>query len=246
MLDTNNSTPGRRQPIFNLPPAIVILIAVLVGIHAARTTLLSPEANFDLILRFGFIPLRVLEPDTIGTALPGGPMAALWSFVTHALLHGNWAHLIFNSFWLLAFGSAVAWRFGSVRFFLFSAAGAICGALTFLAFHTDGLTPMIGVSGAVSAHMAAASRFMFSSSGPFTNIGGPLAYHHPAPPLTVALLDRRVLAFLAIFFGLNILFGFFLAGSIAFTSGAIAWEAHLGGFLCGLLLFGYFDPVASR
>lgn len=246
MLDTHNFAPEGRQPVFNLPPAIIASLVVLFGIHAARTTFLGPEADFDLILRLGFIPLRVLEPWTIGAVLPGGPSAAWWGFVTHALLHGDWLHLIFNSVWLVAFGSAVAWRFGNTRFFLFSAAGAACGAATFLAFDLDGLTPMIGASGAVSAHMAAASRFVFFAGGPIAGSRDLMSYRRPAPPLAVALSDRRVLAFLAIFFGLNILFGLVLAGAIAGTSDTIAWEAHIGGFLGGLILFRYFDPVARR
>jgi len=71
MLDMNNFDPERRQPVFNLPPAIVSSLLVLVGIHVARVSLLSGEADFDLVLRFAFIPLRVLEPNTIGTAIPG-------------------------------------------------------------------------------------------------------------------------------------------------------------------------------
>ena len=66
------------------------------------------EADFDLVLRFAFIPLRVLEPEEFGSIVPGGPAAALWSFVTYALLHADWAHLIFNRLWLAAFGAP--WR----------------------------------------------------------------------------------------------------------------------------------------
>ena len=64
----------------------------------------------------------------------------------------------------------------------------------------------------------------------------------PAQPLWRALRDRRVLSFLAIWFGVNIVFGL---GSIAIgTEGvSVAWQAHIGGFLAGLLLFSLFDPV---
>jgi membrane associated rhomboid family serine protease len=242
MLDSNNFAPERRQPVFNLPPVILASLAVLIGIHAVRTTLLSPEANFELVLRFAFIPLRVLEPETIGAAIPGGSAAAWWSFVTYALLHGDWMHVIFNSLWLAAFGSTLAWRFGTARFVAFSAIGAIAGAVVFLLLNSKELTPMIGASAAVSAHMAGASRFAFFGGGPFGNFGGPAVFRRPAPPLQVAMSDRRVMAFLAVWFGLNLLFGL-LAGNSSIASGPIAWEAHLGGFLAGLLLFRYFDPI---
>jgi membrane associated rhomboid family serine protease len=56
------------------------------------------------------------------------------------------------------------------------------------------------------------------------------------------LRDRRVLGFLGIWFGVNIIFG---VGSIAIgVDGAnVAWQAHIGGFLAGLLLFSLFDPI---
>lgn len=241
----NNFAPGPRQPVFNLPPAIVACLAVLVGIHAARLLLLTPQADFDLILRFAFIPLRVLEPETIGAAVPGGPAAAWWSFVTYALFHADWAHLVFNGLWLAAFGAPLAWRFGSARFFGFSVVGAIAGALLFLAFNSHELTPMIGASAAISAHMAGASRFAFFSGGPMVGFNGPAAYRRPAPPLLTALMDRRVMTFLAIWFSLNLLFGLF-AGNTTLASGPIAWEAHIGGFLAGLIAFRYFDPIAPR
>lgn len=241
MLDMKNFAP-ERQPVFNLPPAIVASLAVLIGIHAARVTLLSAEADFDLVLRFAFIPLRVLEPYTIGTAIPGGPAAAWWSFVTYALLHADWAHLIFNGLWMAAFGSPLAWRFGTSRFLSFSVLGAIAGAVVFLLLNSDGLTPMIGASAAVSAHMAGASRFAFFAGGPLGGLDGPAAYRRPAPPLMTAMTDRRVLTFLAVWFVLNLLFGLFV-GNSALASGPIAWEAHIGGFLAGLVLFRYFDPI---
>jgi membrane associated rhomboid family serine protease len=57
-----------------------------------------------------------------------------------------------------------------------------------------------------------------------------------------ALRDRRVLAFLAIWFGVNIVFG--LASIAIGAEGvSVAWQAHIGGFLAGLLLFSLFDPV---
>ena len=63
-------------------------------------------------------------------------------------------------------------------------------------------------------------------------------------PLTAVLRDARILTFLAVWFGLNLLFGI---GSLSLGGGeqAIAWQAHIGGFLAGLLAFAAFDPVKS-
>jgi membrane associated rhomboid family serine protease len=242
MANPQNSAPQERQPILNLPPVIIGCLAVLIGIHLARITFLGPEADFDLLLRFAFIPVRVMQPETVGNVIPGGPAAAWWSFVTYAFFHADWAHLGFNGLWLTAFGSPLAWRFGTTRFLLFSAVGAIAGALFYLAFNLSGEQPMIGASAAISAHMAGASRFVFSAGGPLRGFTGIAAYHRPAQPLGKAIGDPRVLAFLAVWFGLNLLFGFW-GPDAGLASGAIAWEAHIGGFLAGLILFPIFDPV---
>ena len=68
------------------------------------------------------------------------------------------------------------------------------------------------------------------------------ADHVPAAPLLAAFRNPRVVAFVGVWFGLNLLFGLGSL-SIAGANQAVAWEAHLGGFLAGLLLFSAFDPV---
>ena len=85
-----------------------------------------------------------------------------------------------------------------------------------------------------------------SAVGPLGLIGrnDPAAYRVPALPLIAVLRDPRVLAFLGVWFGLNLLFGI---GSLSLDGGeqAIAWQAHIGGFLAGLLAFAAFDPVKA-
>jgi membrane associated rhomboid family serine protease len=106
---------------------------------------------------------------------------------------------------------------------------------------------MIGASGAVSGFMAGATRFAFHNGGPlavFRNEEA-AAYSVPAPPLSSALRDSRMVAFLVVWFGLNLLFGLLGAGASGGDQ-IIAWEAHIGGFLAGLLLFPLFDPVTAR
>ncbi len=243
--DTMNVDPrfapaAGRQRVFNLPPVLVAVIATLFGVQVLRDYVLGPAAAVEFLVAFAFIPVRVMES---GLGLPGGEGARLWTFATYALLHADWAHLIFNTLWLAAFGAAVAWRFGAWRFLGFSAVGAITGAALHLGLYPGSVVPLVGASAAISAHMAAAARFAFSSPGPAMGFqgGGPAAYRRPAPPLSMALRDRRVLTFLGVWFATNLLFGLFGGGSVA--SGAIAWEAPIGGFLAGLLFFPVFDPV---
>jgi membrane associated rhomboid family serine protease len=233
---------GRREPLLNLPPAVAGFLLVIVAIHLVRAFLLSDEANVWTLVTFAFIPARI--GGTIDLPFPGGIAGELWTFVTYALLHANFAHLIVNSVWLAAFGSPLAWRFGVTRFLLFSAGGAIAGALAHLALHSSEAIPLVGASAAISGHMAAICRFGFGRIG---SLRGATAedWQRPARPLIEALRDRRVLGFLIAWFAVNLAFGL-TNGAGAVQSGAIAWEAHIGGFLFGLLAFRLFDPSRNR
>lgn len=231
--------PATRQPIFNLPPVVSALIALLLAIHAGREFLLDDDAYVQAILTFAFIPLRVTQPDVFASVAPAG--AEIWSFLTYAALHGDWGHVIVNTIWLAAFGTPLARRFGAGRFLAFAAVGAIAGAILHLAIVPQAMTPMVGASAAVSALMAGAARFAFQSGGPMWGQGGDWAYQQPAAPLTEMMRDRRVMTFLGIWFAVNLVFG--LTSGAGLASGGVAWDAHIGGFLAGLLLFRFFDPV---
>jgi membrane associated rhomboid family serine protease len=93
--------------------------------------------------------------------------------------------------------------------------------------------------------MAAAARFAFQRGGPLEMWRDRAeACRVPAAPLSVSLRDARVIAFLLVWFGVNILFGVFSMGMPGVEQ-AIAWQAHIGGFLAGLLAFAAFDPVPA-
>lgn len=233
----------QREPIFNIPAVILALLAVLVAIHVTWTMLLSDEQGVEFLLTFAFIPARYDSSLVLGGALPGGGGAQAWTFVTYSLIHADWTHLCVNAIWLLPFGAAVARRFGPRRFLAFYAVTAAAGAVAHLATHPGAQAPMIGASAAISGTMAAAMRFAFQRGGPlsFWRRGEDADYRVPAIPLVGVLRDPRVIAFLAAWFGINLLFGL---GSLqlAGQNQEVAWQAHIGGFLAGLLLFSLFDP----
>lgn len=237
---------SEREPILNIPGVLTALIAVLCAIHAARY-MLPPVSDENIIWMFGFVPKRYDSSIFEAHVIYGGTGAAIWSFVTYAMLHADWSHLGFNMLWLLPFGSALARRFGPFRFLTFLAVTAVGGALAHLATHTHEVAPMIGASAAISGAMAGAIRFAFQR-GSFLGLRrgiGDEAAHVPALPLFAALRNPRVAIFLAIWFGVNIVFGL---GSMTMGGQAqsIAWQAHIGGFLAGLLLFSFFDPITPR
>ncbi len=233
--------PPAREPFLTLPAALTAYVVLLAVIHL-RVLLPSDLENWT-VEAFGFIPKRY-DSTLLSAGFPGGEGANVWTFVTYSLLHANLSHIGFNVLWLLPFGSALARRFGALRFFAFMAVTAAAGALAHLATHEHELAPMIGASASVSGAMAAAIRFAFASGSflAFNRGDADAAARVPAQPLWQALRDRRVLAFLAMWFGVNIVFGL---GSVAvgMEGVSVAWQAHIGGFLAGLLLFSLFDPV---
>lgn len=230
----------RREPMFNVPPVVLATLALLVAIHLVRAYGLTPAQDLDFLVRFAFIPARY-DPALASTA-PGGVGAWIWTFFTYALIHGDVTHLGVNAVWLLAFGSAVARRFGALRFVLFALVTAAAGALVYLLTHQGEIYPMVGASAAISGFMAAAMRFMFQSG---RTVFANRMYRAPAAPLSVVLRDPRALAFLGAWFAINLIFGLG-AISIGEAEQSIAWQAHIGGFLAGLLLFRWFDPVPRR
>jgi membrane associated rhomboid family serine protease len=247
-LTWNHFVQPARERIFNVPVVVLSLLAVMGLVHVVTDLLLSAE-QADLFLKlFAFWParydLRILNqaPWMLGWG------AAVWTFATYAFIHGSFMHLGFNAVWLLAFGTPVARRFGPLRFLIFFLATAAVGAAVHLAVHVCEGVPMVGASAAISGAMAAALRFVFQRGGPLGTFRSDdaAAYRVPATPLSVMLRDPRPVVFVAIWFGVNVLFGLFGA-DVAVLLGEgempIAWEAHIGGFLAGLVGFVLFDPV---
>ena len=231
-----------REPILTLPGALTAYVALLAVIHVGRL-LLPPELDDLVIELFGFVPRRY-DQTLLSMPFPGGAGAKVWSFVTYSLLHANLSHIGFNVLWLLPFGSALARRFGAIRFFVFMAVTAAGGAAAHLITHEHELAPMIGASASVSGAMAAAIRFAFvrGSFLSFNRSDADTAARVPALPLSRALRDGRVVGFVAVWFGVNIIFGVGAIGVDSETT-SVAWQAHIGGFFAGLLLFTLFDPV---
>lgn len=232
---------ARREPVLTLPGALTAYILLLAVVHLR--VLLPPELENWTVDVFGFIPKRY-DSTLLAITFPGGTGAKVWTFFTYSLLHANLSHLGFNVLWLLPFGSALARRFGGVRFFLFMAITAAVGALAHLVTHEHAVAPMIGASASVSGTMAAAIRFAFvrGSFLSFSRGDADVAARVPALSLMRAMRNPRVLGFLGVWFGINIIFG---VGSIAIGSdgASVAWQAHIGGFIAGLVLFSLFDPV---
>lgn len=247
VLPHRNVSLLQREPIFNVPAVVVGLLVILAAIHFARVYLLTPSQDELMLGLMAFDPIRY-EPSILpGGILPGGFGAEVWTFFTYTLIHASWLHYGVNAIWLLPFGSAMARRFGPWRFMAFFAVTGAAGALAHLIAYAGQNAPVIGASAAISGTMAGAMRFAFQPGGPlhFLRTGEDVDFRVPALPLTKVFRDPRVLLFLGVWFGINFVFGAtsLPVGSGLDSGGVVAWQAHIGGFLAGLILFSWFDPA---
>ena len=260
---------AQKERIFNLPPVVLGIVLLLIAIEAI-SQLVAPETYLEILQRFAFVPGRftfAFDPARVTTAFNTIPEDAesralaarfflgdgrplWWTPLTYAFLHGGWLHVGMNCLWFVAFGSPVARRFGASRFLFFCAAAAVAGAVMHYATHIADLEPVVGASAAVSGVMAAAVRFVFQPGAPLDEALGfgpraneDQAYRQPPLPLRDILSNRSAISFLGFWFLANFLFGT-IPTPLSGTGETVAWEAHIGGFLIGLLAFRWFDPPA--
>ncbi len=230
-----------REPIFNVPGVVLALLALFVAVHIARSLLPADQEEW-WTAALAFIPARCCG---LAADLPGGKVATVTSYITHLFVHGDVTHLTINSAWLLAFGTPVARRIDAWRFLAFFAFTGIAGALLYLAVNGGVLTLMVGASGAISGLMGAAFRFVFRG----LEERGPWAFTATAPRIPLlgladTLRDRRIVMAVAAWTLLNVVLALGPLSGLTEAAG-IAWEAHLGGFYAGLLLFGLIDRPPS-
>src|SRR5579862_3975663 len=235
----------RHEPIFNVPPVVVATVVLLLLVHALRMWVFSEAQDTEFLLTFAFIPARY-DANLAAGAFPGGFGADLWTFFTYAFIHADLLHIGLNLAWLLPFGTALARRFGALRYTGFMLVTAAAGALAYLVSNPEQMAPMIGASAAISGAMAAAMRFVFQQGGMLGLSGEADAHRVPARPLLATLTDVRFLMFLVVWLGLNMLFGLGTMSIGGEDGQAIAWQAHIGGFFAGLILFNAFDPAVPQ
>ncbi|WP_323013952.1 rhomboid family intramembrane serine protease [Devosia sp.] len=231
-----------REPIFLLPGAVTAVIGVLVAIHLASSMVLNQTALLQLYFWFAFQPLRILAGmEDISMAVP-----LIWTPFSHALLHGSWEHLGVNAAWFAIFATPVTRRYGAgpmlAIFFISAAAGAALFAATTL--YSGQYAYLIGASGGVAGLTGAAVRFIFQPI---------LVTRHPETGERIVLgrqlaglrqlwADKRARFFTLIWVVVNAAVP--LAPLFVGQDLGIAWQAHLGGFVAGLLVVGLFERRA--
>jgi len=195
-----------------------LLVAANALVFLLELGLSKPELQ-ELFYRFGFVP-KFFWADPLGHA---------YTLFTSMFLHGGFAHILGNMWFLWVFGDNVEDRLGSGRFLLFYLLGGAAAALAQGLMDPGSTQPMIGASGAVSAVLGAYYKLF-----------------PKAPVLTMVLLF-----FYPVFFYLP---AWFYLGYWAFLQfiealmgvPGIAFWAHLGGFLYGVFAVRWFLSTKPR
>lgn len=228
----NGTGPGRRppsQPIFNSPPVVTWMIAIMAGIWLLQ--LILPSALIDPVtFFFSFIPAR------LSYDFPSGVPVLLLGSLTYQFLHADFTHMALNSVWMLIFGTIVARRIELRSFIAFFIVCGVVGAAVHLLIAPGSHIPVVGASGAISGLMGAAGRFaLFPPQGGLHLSMD--ASHAPVVPLS----DRRLQAFAGVWIAINLVFGLGSGLGSGSSGQLIAWDIHIAGLIAGLVLFPRFD-----
>jgi membrane associated rhomboid family serine protease len=217
MFPIQDSVPSRSVPLVT---RALIFINVIVFFFEL---MLSQQSIDQVFYLFGVVPARFTHPEW--AAYVGFPVDSYWALLTYQFLHGGWLHIIFNMWTLWIFGDNVEDRMGPVRFTIFYLLCGVIAGLTQLVTNPDSTIPSVGASGAIAGVLG--------------------AYLLLFP--TARLIVMFPIFFFPFFFELPAVlylgFWFFsqlFSGTLALAGpqqvGGIAWWAHIGGFLSGMLL----------
>ena len=207
MLPIGDSNPRRR-----FPWVTVLLIGANTVVHIYQM-FLPASAQQSFVLQAGLIARDV-------THNPGLPVA--FDMLTSIFLHGSWLHLLGNMLYLWVFGDNIEERLGTIGFIAFYLLAGIGAALAQVAANPNSTTPMIGASGAIAGVL------------------GAYLVIFPRARVRTLILFRFILVrelpaviVLGFWFVLQLINGLLGAGN---ADGGVAWFAHIGGFVIGVLV----------
>jgi membrane associated rhomboid family serine protease len=218
-------------------PAVVTILIILANalVWVFIQGMGSDPALTKSVFTFGLIPGELLHTIAPGTSFPVGnnvsyviEAQANWpTMVTSMFMHGGWFHIIGNMWFLKVFGDNVEDSMGSFRFLVFYLLCGLAAAGTQMYLAPKSAIPMVGASGAISGVM------------------GAYALLYPRAPI-------HMLVFLGIFITRIIVPAYFMLGywfllqlmstlpSLGKTGGGVAFGAHVGGFVAGIVLIFFF------
>ncbi len=217
MLPIKDTIPSRSFPLVNWA---LIAINVVVFLEMASA---GPWVQ-ETVLTYALIPRRFL----LGLDDPHQYL----TLFTSMFMHSGWAHLLSNMLALSIFGDNVEDRMGSLRFLIFYILSGAAAALAHIFFNSFSIIPTVGASGAISGILAA--YFIFF---PHSRVITLLPFF-----FLPWFVEIPALFYLGFWFLSQLMNGMFTVISGVQALGGVAWWAHVGGFVAGLILapfFGY-------
>lgn len=228
MIPLKDMTPRRTWPVVTLT-----LIAANVAVFVHQISLSSRAAD-AFVVKYGLVPAK------IQMALAGhhySLMQALIPLITCMFLHAGFLHILGNMWFLWIFGANVEDRLGSLPYVMFYLICGIGSGMAQAAFSWGSHIPSIGASGAISGVLGAYIVF-FPGSRILTLV-----------PLFIIFCTARIPAviFIGLWFVVQFLSGLSSLGATnAAAGGGVAWWAHVGGFMLGVLLAWAAKPGGQR
>lgn len=213
MFPLQDTIPRRESPFVTW-----LIVAINVFVFFIELSLSSTMLE-TFIREFGLVPARYMRPDWLQRPI------SYWPFLTNMFVHGGWLHLIGNMWTLWIFGDNVEDRLGHVRYAIFYVLCGITASLTHVVLNPGSAVPTIGASGAIAGVMGAYF-FLFPYSRIIALV--PLFFF----PWFV---EVPAILYLGFWFMTQLFSGSF-ALMAPEAGGGIAWWAHIGGFVMGLIL----------
>ncbi len=218
MFPLHDSIPTRFPPI-----AVWCLVCANALVFAFELSLPAKELQ-NFVYLFGIVPARYSHPEWAASV--GLSPGDYWPFLTSMFLHGGWLHIIGNMWFLWLFGDNVEDRMGSIRFLFFYLLCGLVAAVVQVLVYPDSTIPTVGASGAI-AGVLGAYLVMYPRAQVIVMV--PILFYPFIFSLPAAF-------FLAFWFFMQ-----FFSGTAALLEpsqmGGVAWWAHVGGFLAGMLFY---------
>ncbi|NLW82411.1 MAG: rhomboid family intramembrane serine protease [Desulfovibrionales bacterium] len=219
MFPLRDNIPSRHRPY-----TVILLIGLNVLLFLLAQGL-DPAQEFRLFHQYGVVPARFFDPEW--AAWHGYPEQGLWAFASHMFMHSGWLHLIFNMWTLWIFGDNVEDVMGSVHFLFFYVLCGLGALFVHMVTAPDSTVPVVGASGAIAGVMGA-----YFSLYPQAKISTFL------PVFFLPLIFEMPAVFYLGAWFLTQVFSGLVSGNNG--GGGVAWWAHIGGFVAGMLLLRFF------
>ncbi|ABY91647.1 rhomboid family intramembrane serine protease [Thermoanaerobacter sp. X514] len=218
MFPIRDNIPSRR------PPLITLLLIIINSLIFFTLSSASYSTFAGFVYKYGLIPAKVTK-----LVISGVPFSSsdLYPFITSMFLHGNTLHLISNMWILWLFGDNVEDRMGHIKFLIFYLLSGVIAGVFHMAFNPISPVPVVGASGAIAGVMGAYF-VLFPSARIITLV--------PSFFLVPVFLPIPAVVYLFLWFLTQLYSGTVYSVIGSTTVGGIAWWAHIGGFISGVLL----------